>query len=96
VSPNNSLFSEEAFVQRLQSGERAAFAELYDRYGKSLFGIIFTIVKSESDAENLLQDTFVKIWRNIDRYEANKGRLFTWLAVIARRRALDFVRSNDF
>jgi RNA polymerase sigma factor (sigma-70 family) len=96
MSANTALFSEEAFVERLQSGDRAAFAELYDRYGRSLFGIIFTIVKSEPDAENLLQDAFVKIWRNIGRYDASKGRLYTWLAVIARRRALDFVRSNEY
>ncbi len=93
---DRAVFSEEAFVERLQSGDKTAFAELYDRYGRSLFGIIITIVKSESDAENLLQDTFVKIWRNIGRYDATKGRLYTWLVVIARRIALDFVRSAEY
>ncbi|MFN0013398.1 MAG: RNA polymerase sigma factor [Saprospiraceae bacterium] len=89
-------FSEVALVERLQQGERPAFAELYDRYGKNLYAIIFEVTKSESDAEHLLQDTFVKIWRNIGRYDATKGRLYTWLVVIARRMALDFVRSNYF
>ncbi|MEQ1744389.1 MAG: sigma-70 family RNA polymerase sigma factor [Saprospiraceae bacterium] len=89
-------FSELALVERLQQGERPAFAELYDRYGKNLYAIIFEVTKSESDAENVLQDTFVKIWRNIGRYDAAKGRLYTWLVVIARRMALDFVRSNYF
>lgn len=96
MSVNTPGFSEAAFVERLQSGEREAFAELYDRYGRSLFGIIFNIVKSEADAENLLQDSFVKIWRNIDRYDASKGRLYTWLVIIARRIALDFVRSAEY
>ena len=96
MSLKKQVFSEEAFVELLQSGERSAFAELYDRYGRSLFGIILTIVKSEADAENILQDTFVKIWRNIGRYDAAKGRLYTWLVVIARRMALDFVRSNEY
>lgn len=91
-----AVFSEQALIERLQAGERAAFAELYDRYGKNLFAVIFEIVKSEPDAENLLQDTFVKIWRNISRYDAAKGRLYTWLVVIARRMALDFVRSHYF
>lgn len=89
-------YSEQTFVERLQAGERAAFAELYDRYGRNLYAVIFEIVPSETDAENLLQDTFVKIWRNIARYDASKGRLYTWLVVIARRMALDFVRSNYF
>lgn len=90
------VFSEQALIERLQLGERAAFAELYDRYGRNLYAVIFEVTKSESDAENLLQDAFVKIWRNISRYDAGKGRLYTWLVVIARRMALDFVRSNYF
>ncbi len=90
------IFSETAFVERLQTGERAAFAELYDRYGQSLFAVISEIVRTPADAENLLQDTFVKIWRNISRYDAEKGRLYTWLVVVARRIALDFVRSAYF
>ncbi len=97
MNPVSTLtYSEDAFVERLQSGERAAYAELYDRYGRSLYGIIFMIVKSETDAENLLQDTFVKIWHEIGHYDASKIRLYTWLIVIARRRALDFVRSNYY
>lgn len=89
-------FAEETLVRRLKSGERDAFAELYDRYGNSLYGVIFALVKNESDTENLLQDSFVKIWRNINLYDAEKGRLYTWLVTIARRLALDFVRSNQY
>ena len=87
---------EKVLIGRLQKGERSAFAELYDRYGKSLYAVIFEVVKTEADAENLLQDCFVKIWRNIGRYDASKGRLYTWLVIIARRLALDFVRSAYF
>lgn len=90
------IFSEQVLIERLQSGDRSAFEELYDRYGRALFSVILEIVHSEADAENLLQDTFVKIWRNISRYEATKGRLYTWLVVVARRIALDFVRSAYF
>lgn len=87
---------ENTLVHRLKAGDKEAYAELYDRYGRSLYGVIFTIVKNVPDSENLLQDVFVKIWRNIDRYDPEKGRLFTWLIVIARRMALDFVRSAQF
>ena len=89
-------FAEQTLIGRLQQGERAAFAELYDRYGRNLYAVIVEIVQSEGDAEHLLQDVFVKIWRNIHRYEAAKGRLYTWLLVVARRVALDFVRSRHF
>ncbi|MBK9107593.1 MAG: sigma-70 family RNA polymerase sigma factor [Saprospiraceae bacterium] len=84
------------FVERLKRAEHSAYSELYDRYGQAIYKVIFEIAKSEPDTENLVQDTFVKIWRNIQLYEPTKGRLFTWLVIIARRVALDFVRSNYF
>ncbi len=84
------------FVARLKAGDQAAFSELYDRYGRAIYNVILEHTRSEPDAENLVQDTFVKIWRNIDRYDATKGRLFTWLVVIARRVSLDFTRSKYF
>ena len=96
MNANLGIHFEAAFVERLQQGDRVAFAELYDRYGKALFNVIYEVVKSVADAENLLQDTFVKIWRNIHLYDAQKARLYTWLVIIARRRALDFVRSRQF
>lgn len=89
-------FSESILIEQLQQGERSAFATLFDRYGRNLYAVIFEIVQSEADAENILQDTFVKIWRNIGQYDASKGRLYTWLITIARRTALDFVRSSYF
>lgn len=93
---NVQPYSESALIVRLKEGERAAYGELYDRYSKSLYAIIFELVKSESDAEHLLQDTFVKIWHHIEKYDVTKGRLYTWLVVIARRLALDFLRSKYF
>ncbi len=88
--------TETKLVERLKLGEQAAFAELYDNYGRALHGIIFHITNSAAETENLLQDTFVKIWRNIARYDPSKGRLYTWLVVVARRTALDFMRSAYF
>jgi RNA polymerase sigma factor (sigma-70 family) len=84
------------FTERLQAGEEAAFAELYDRYGRTLYAVIVEVVQSEADAENILQDAFVKIWRNISMYDPAKGRLYTWLLTLVRRLALDFVRSQYF
>lgn len=94
--PSATYIQENEFVERLKGGEQAAYSELYDRYGQAIYSVIFETTHSEDDTENLVQDTFVKIWRNIHRYEAEKGRLFTWLITIARRVALDFVRSNYF
>lgn len=83
-------------IERLQQGENTAFEYLYDHYAATLFGIIKRFVTKEEDAENLLQDCFVKIWKYIGTYEAEKGSLATWLINIARNTAIDHTRSKHF
>ncbi|MEI2694564.1 MAG: sigma-70 family RNA polymerase sigma factor [Saprospiraceae bacterium] len=83
-------------IDRLQQGDNAAFEYLYDHYAATMFGIIKRIVTKEEDAENLLQDCFVKIWRYIGTYEVEKGSLATWLINIARNTAIDHTRSKHF
>lgn len=81
-------------VSRLKSGDHKAVAILYDNYYAALYGIIKRIVRFDEVAEDVLQDTFVKVWRSIARFDASKGRLFTWLAWTARHTAIDHLRSK--
>jgi RNA polymerase sigma-70 factor (ECF subfamily) len=83
-------------ITRLQRQDRAAIGELYDAYGGALFGVVLRIVQSRELAEQVLQDTFVKAWRNGASYDASKGRLFTWLLNIARNTAIDATRTAHF
>ncbi len=83
-------------IALLQSGENDGYETLYDNYAPMLFGIICRIVGNNEDAENLLQDCFIKIWRNIQQYDATKGRFATWLINIARNTAIDFTRSKVY
>jgi RNA polymerase sigma-70 factor (ECF subfamily) len=83
-------------AKRIQEAEPNAFAELYDNYSAMLFGIITRIVENQEDAENLLQDCFIKIWRSIDSFDAEKGKFATWLINIARNTSIDFVRSKYY
>ena len=83
-------------IDMLQAGDDDAYVALYDAYAPILFGIIMRIVHDRKEAENLLQDCFVKIWQNIQHYDESKGRLATWLINIARNTAIDFVRSKYF
>ncbi len=76
-----------------QSGDESSFEALYDAYAAVLFGIILRIVSDQKEAENLLQDCFVKIWRNIKQFDPERGRFATWLINIARHTAIDFIRS---
>src|SRR5687768_8273205 len=83
-------------IDMLRAGENEAYVALYDAYAPMLFGVILRIVDDRKEAENLLQDCFVKIWQNIQSYDESKGRLATWLLNIARNTAIDFTRSKYF
>lgn len=65
-------------------------------YSGSLYGVIYRIVQHEEIAEDLLQDTFVKIWNSFPLYDPAKGRLFTWMVNLARNLSIDKIRSRDF
>ena len=88
--------SEEELVLALQRRENIAAEALYDMYSASLFGVIVRIVNDETLAEDILQDTFVKIWNSFSSYSTEKGSLFTWMVNIARNLAIDKIRSKDF
>ncbi len=83
-------------VARLKAKNINAFATLYEDYAAALFGVVLHMVQDEATAEELLQDVFVKIWRHIDSYNAEKGRLFTWLLNIARNTCKDYLRSKQY
>jgi RNA polymerase sigma factor (sigma-70 family) len=86
--------SEEELVNALRHREKIAMEALYDMY--SAYGVIFRIVGEETLAEDILQETFVKIWHSFSSYSTEKGRLFTWMVNIARNLSIDKVRSKDF
>jgi RNA polymerase sigma-70 factor (ECF subfamily) len=88
--------AEEDLVAALQRRERQAVGTLYDMYAATLYGAIYRIVNMESVAEDVLQETFIKVWLNIGSYDPSRGRLFTWLITIARRLALDTVKSRSY
>jgi len=86
---------EEFFVQQLLSRNTRSFEELYDQFSPALYGIISKIVKNEKLAEDILQETFLKIWNNSASYDKTKSRLFTWMLNIARNAAIDYMRSKQ-
>jgi len=88
--------SEEELVLALGNREKIAIEALYDMYSSSLYGVISRIITDTATAEDLLQETFVKIWNSFSAYSAEKGRLFTWMVNIARNLAIDKIRSKDF
>jgi RNA polymerase sigma-70 factor (ECF subfamily) len=88
--------SEEELVSALKNREKIAVEALYDMYSSSLYGVISRIIIDTTTAEDVLQETFVKIWHSFASYSTEKGRLFTWMVNIARHLAIDKLRSKDF
>ncbi|MBC6110293.1 RNA polymerase sigma factor [Pedobacter fastidiosus] len=85
--PNETLLAE-----GLVSGSFDAFNQLYKMYAPSLLGVISKIVQQQETAEDLLQDTFIKIRKYASSYDPSKSRIFTWISRIARNTALDYLR----
>ncbi|WGK64300.1 RNA polymerase sigma factor [Croceiramulus getboli] len=83
-------------IERLKQQDAKALDTLYSMYSQSLFGVINTIVRDEHMAEEVLQDTFIKVWNNASSYSSKKGRFFTWMLNIARNGAIDKTRSKAF
>jgi len=81
-----------ALLGRVAAGDRGAFERLYAATSAKLFGIVLRISRDRATAEDVLQETFVRIWRNAPRYDAASGRPVTWMAAIARNAAIDAVR----
>ena len=84
---------EDHIVQLLEKGDQAAINLLYENYSDSLYGVILKITNNEELAQDALQESFVKIWKNAKKYDSTKARLFTWLYRIARNTAIDKLRS---
>lgn len=84
---------EKDLIAWLRTGDQEAFGSLYDRYSAAIYGVISRIVQSDIVAEDVLQESFVKIWRSFAQYDESKGRLFTWMLNIARNLAIDHYRS---
>jgi len=94
--PRPVNLSEEELIQRLKRRDESAMAILYDNYSAALYGVILRIVRSEALAEDVMQESFVKIWTSFEQYEVEKGRLFTWIINIARNTAIDKIRSKQY
>lgn len=87
-------YNQDELINLIRQRNQRAFTFLYDNYSKALFGVINSIVSSQEEAEDVLQNTFVKIWNNFESYEESKGRLYTWMLNIARNLAIDSTRSK--
>ena len=81
-----------ALIARLRAGDENAMADLYDRYSGIVYGVALRVLGDTTAAEDVLQEVFLQLWRRPQSFNADRGRLAPWLAVIARNRAIDVRR----
>ena len=79
-------------MQAIARKDELALASLYDRYRAILFGLIMRILNSREEAEDVLQEVFLQVWRRARDFDERRGRPFTWLVTLARSRAIDRLR----
>ncbi|TBN05551.1 RNA polymerase sigma factor [Hyunsoonleella flava] len=84
---------EKEIVNLLKNSDKRAISLLYENYADALYGVIRKVITDEDTAQDVLQETFVKIWRYAKKYDASKAKLFTWLYRIAYNTAIDKTRS---
>jgi RNA polymerase sigma-70 factor (ECF subfamily) len=83
-----------ALIARMRAGDQSAMADLYDRYSGVVYGVALRVLANTTAAEDVVQEVFLQLWRNPQVFNAERGRLAPWLAVIARNRAIDHLRKR--
>lgn len=93
---NGPIVDTNTLVEMIKAKNEKGFHILYERYSGVLYGVLLKFVIRTELADDLLQDTYVKIWKNICTFDPAKGTLFTWMLRIARNQAIDFLRSSSY
>ncbi|MGA7576462.1 MAG: sigma-70 family RNA polymerase sigma factor [Terriglobales bacterium] len=88
----NATPSDLALVTAIRSGDQGAMAALYDRFSSIVYSVALRVLQDTGAAEDVLQDIFMQLWRNPGAFDASRGNMAAWLAVITRHRAIDALR----
>lgn len=89
-----ATYTEQELIALLRQKSQQGFSYLYKQYAGVLYGVVKKIIYDDQTAQDVLQEVFVKIWNNIEGYDAGKGRIYTWMINIARNAAIDKLRSK--
>ncbi|MFO0895291.1 MAG: sigma-70 family RNA polymerase sigma factor [Phycisphaerales bacterium] len=79
-------------MRRVATGDEAAISDLYDRFGALVFKTSRQVLTSRAEAEDAVQEIFIRLWRTADRFDPRRARLVTWVMLIARRHLIDRLR----
>jgi RNA polymerase sigma-70 factor, ECF subfamily len=85
---------DDALIERLKRRDPQALAELYDRYGRAVYSLVLRVVRDEAIAEDVVQETFLRVWNRVHSIDSERGAIGPWLLAVARNRAIDYLRSS--
>jgi RNA polymerase sigma-70 factor (ECF subfamily) len=94
TASQNQGLNDGALISAIRSGNQDAMAQLYDRYSAVVYSVALRVLGDTGAAEDILQEIFMQLWRNPGSFDAGRGNLAPWLAVIARNRAVDLLRKR--
>ena len=83
---------DEVLLERVRANDPKAMADIFDRYGSTVYSVALRILKDPGQAEDVMQEIFFQVWQNSNTFVQGRGSLGAWLAVVARNRAIDFLR----
>ncbi|HZY63164.1 MAG TPA: sigma-70 family RNA polymerase sigma factor [Edaphobacter sp.] len=90
--PLRSTEDDATLLEKVRRGDELAMASLYDRYSKVVYSVALRVLRDPASAEDVLQDIFMQVWRQPERFERSRGSFGGWLAVMARNRSIDALR----
>lgn len=91
-SPTDPEISDRALMENIRGRRQSALLLLYSRYGSAVYSLALHILHDANSAEEVTQDTFLKVWNQADRWDPDKGKLSSWLLTVARHTAIDRYR----
>ncbi len=95
-STHGNSDDEVELMKRIKAHDADALEKLYDLYKGLLFGMVISIVKKREEAEDVLQEIFVKIWNKAGSFNENRGNVYSWIVTLARNKAIDRIRSKGY
>jgi RNA polymerase sigma-70 factor (ECF subfamily) len=95
VNRHLAHLSDEALVLLAARSEESALAELYDRYGRTAYGLALRVLRDQALAEDAVQEAFLTVWRTASRFVPERGKASTWILTLVHRRAVDAVRREQ-
>lgn len=95
TSSASGAVTAEELLQRIATGDRAAFSDLYDRLASRVFGLVKRLLRDPAQSEEVTQEIFLEIWQHASRYEAARGSATSWILTMTHRRAVDRIRASQ-